>query len=126
MITIFEGVLKARQRQNTQITYSAADLHAWLDTLVRGGRASEKRWGRAQKKSETPRPRPHASFFLLPSSNAQPAAGVLVFDSKSQMYSPRALDWLKAETLSFLKKQAAVDIKVTVRGRQRLAYPIKK
>ena len=31
---------------------------------------------------------------------------MLVFDSKSQMYSPRALDWLKAETLSFLKKQA--------------------
>jgi hypothetical protein len=34
VITIFEGVLKTRQRQNTQITYSAADLHAWLDTLV--------------------------------------------------------------------------------------------
>jgi hypothetical protein len=37
VITIFEGVLKTRQRQNTQITYSAADLHAWLDTLVRFG-----------------------------------------------------------------------------------------
>ncbi len=27
---------------------------------------------------------------------------------------------------AFLKKQAAKDIKVTVRGKQRLAYPIKK
>jgi hypothetical protein len=46
VITIFEGVLKTRQRQNTQITYSAADLHAWLDTLVSGrGERGDKKGG---------------------------------------------------------------------------------
>lgn len=169
VITIFEGVLKTRQRQNTQITYSAADLHAWLDTLVR--RDMEERW----RDGERPRPShsishpstiipltslsslcplsttargwrarlrhqvagalmlsflvveraqelpQRASTALLcfftpdPPQRALPnllsasltALSLLSLSLLSfQMYSPRALDWLKAETLSFLKKQA--------------------
>lgn len=96
-IALFEDTLKTRHREQQHISYSAQDLHAWLDGLVRG-EGSRARRARAFSAADTRPP--------VPPSPAQPQVGALVFDAKLQAYVPYDKEWLKAQTLAALQRAA--------------------
>lgn len=85
------------------ISYSAQELHAWLDKMVRdrtgGVMCVQKRGKRKSELIDSPKKK-SILFFQ------QPQVGALVFDGKLQAYVPYDKEWLKAQTLTRLQRAA--------------------